>query len=224
MIQVLGETLPYAITIAISPVPIIAAILMLMSPRPKPLGLGFLLGWIAGICVATGIFTLLAGVIPEPGDSVGPKPITGTIQLLFGLALLFMALKQWRSRPQPGQEAELPKWMAAIDTMKPPAAIGLGFLLAAVNPKNLLVAGAAGMAFGRAGLGGGQVVLAVGIFTLIAALSVLVPVLLYLVAPAKAAGVLENVRTWLTANNAVIMMVVMLVLGTQLLGKGLGSF
>ncbi|MFF5792478.1 GAP family protein [Paeniglutamicibacter sp. NPDC012692] len=224
MIQILGETLPYAITIAISPVPIIATILMLMSPRPKPLGLGFLLGWVVGICVATGVFTLLAGVIPEPGETTGPQPIAGTLQLLFGVALLFMALKQWRSRPAPGVEPELPKWMAAIDTMKPPAAIGLGFLLAAVNPKNLLVAAAAGMAFGRADLGTEQVVGAVAIFTVIAALSVLLPVLLYLVAPAKAAVVLDNVRTWLTANNATIMMVVLLVLGTQLLGKGLGSF
>ncbi|MGL3805669.1 GAP family protein [Paeniglutamicibacter sp. R2-26] len=224
MIHVLGETLPYAITIAISPVPIIATILMLMSPRPKPLGLGFLLGWVVGICVATGIFTLLAGVIPEPGDSTGPQPVAGTIQLLFGVALLAMSLKQWRSRPKPGEETSLPKWMAAIDTMKPPAALGLGFLLAAVNPKNMLVAAAAGMAFGRAALGAGQVVAAVVVFTAIAALSVLLPVLLYLVAPAKAAGLLDNIRTWLTANNATIMMVVLLVLGTQLLGKGLGSF
>lgn len=224
MIQVLGETLPYAITIAISPVPIIATILMLMSPRPRPLGLGFLLGWVVGICVAAGAFTLLAGVIPEPVETTEPQPIAGTVQLLFGMALLFMSFKQWRSRPAPGVEPELPKWMAAINTMKPTAALGLGFLLAAVNPKNLLVAAAAGMALGRAAMGTWQIVGAVAVFTVIAALSVLLPVLLYLVAPVKAAGLLESLRTWLTANNATIMMVVLLVLGAQLLGKGLGSF
>lgn len=224
MIQVLGETLPFAITIAISPVPIIATILMLMSPRPKPLGLGFLIGWIVGIVVATTVFTLLAGIIPEKSESTEPQPIAGTIQLVLGVLLLLMAVKQWRSRPKPGEQAALPQWMAAIDTMKPPAVLGLGFLLAALNPKNLMMAAAAGMALGRAGLGVGEASLALLIFTLIAGVSVIVPVVLYLVAPDKATGILDNIRAWLTANNATIMMVVLLVLGAQLVGKGLGSF
>ena len=220
----LGEILPFALTIAISPVPIIAAILMLMSQRPKPLGLGFLTGWVAGIAVAVGIFTLLAGVIPEKTDDPGPQPIVGIIQLLLGLALLLLALKQWRSRPKPGEVAQLPKWMAAIDTMKPGAALGLAFLLAAVNPKNLLMAAAAGVSIGHATLGTGPALVAVLTFIVIAALSVLAPVVIYLAAPDKATGMLDHVRIWLTANNATIMMVVMLVLGAQLIGKGVGSF
>lgn len=224
MIQVLGETLAFAIAIAISPVPVIATILMLMSPRPKPLGLSFLLGWILGILLATGTFTLLAGVIPEPKNNAGPQPIVGTIQLLVGLALLFLSFKQWRSRPAPGTKASLPAWMAAIDTLKVPGALGLGFLLAAINPKNLLVAASAGMTFGRAALPTGQLSMAVVAFTVLAAVSVLVPVLLYLAAPNRAAGTLDRVRAWLTANNAAIMMVVLLVLGAQLLGKGIGAF
>lgn len=221
---VLGDTLPFAVTVAISPVPIIATILLLMSPRPKPLGLGFLAGWVAGIAVAVGVFTLLAGAIPEKADDPGPQPIVGSIQLLFGLALLLLAVKQWRSRPKPGEVAQLPKWMAAIDTMKPGAALGLAFLLAAVNPKNLLMAAAAGVSIGHAALGTGPTLLAVLTFIVIAVLSVVAPVVIYLAAPSKAAGMLDHVRIWLTANNATIMMVVMLVLGVQLLGKGIGSF
>ena len=58
----------------------------------------------------------------------------------------------------------------------------------------------------------------------IAAVTVAAPVVLYLVAPGKAADVLDEVRAWLVANNAAIMGVLLLVIGTQLLGKGIGSF
>ena len=38
----------------------------------------------------------------------------------------------------------MPKWMAGIDAFTPAKALGLGLLLAGVNPKNLLLAAAPG--------------------------------------------------------------------------------
>ena len=223
MNAVIGDILPLALAVAISPIPIIATILMLMSPKPRPLGLSFLGGWVVGISVAVVAFTLLGGILPEPetGDS---RPVMGTIQLIVGALLLLMAVKQWRGRPRAGEDAELPKWMAAIDTMKPGAALGLALLLSAVNPKNLLRAGAAGASIGRAQLGTGPAAIVIAVFVVIAAVTVAAPVVLYLVAPGKAADVLDEVRAWLVANNAAIMAVLLLVIGTQLLGKGIGSF
>ena len=223
MNAVIGDILPLALAVAISPIPIIATILMLMSPKPRPLGLSFLGGWVVGIGVAVVAFTLLGGILPEPetGDS---RPVVGTIQLIVGALLLLMAVKQWRGRPGPGEDAELPKWMAAIDTMKPGAALGLALLLSAVNPKNLLLAVAAGASIGRAQLGTGPAAIVIAVFVVIAAVTVAAPVVLYLVAPGKAADVLDEVRAWLVANNAAIMAVLLLVIGTQLLGKGIGSF
>lgn len=223
MNAVIGDILPLALAVAISPIPIIATILMLMSPKPRPLGLSFLGGWVVGIGVAVVAFTLLGGILPEPetGDS---RPVMGTIQLIVGALLLLMAVKQWRGRPRAGEDAELPKWMAAIDTMKPGAALGLALLLSAVNPKNLLLAVAAGASIGRAQLGTGPAAIVIAVFVVIAAVTVAAPVVLYLVAPGKAADVLDEVRAWLVANNAAIMAVLLLVIGTQLLGKGIGSF
>lgn len=223
MLELLGEILPYALTIAISPVPIIAVILMLMSPRPRALGLAYLVGWLLGIVVATGAFTLLAGVLPEAEDSSAPKPVAVIIQIVLGVLLLLLAVKQWRSRPKNGAEAELPKWMQGINSMKPGVGLGLGFALEAVNPKNLLVAVAAGLAIGQRPFSTGATVVALLVFTLIAALTVLISVLLLLLMPAKAAEILEQIKAWLTANNTAIMMVLFVVLGGQLLGKGLGG-
>jgi hypothetical protein len=65
---VIGDVLPLAIGIAISPIPIIAAILMLFSARATSTSTGFLLGWILGIVVATAVFTALAGTLKTGGE------------------------------------------------------------------------------------------------------------------------------------------------------------
>lgn len=219
----IGETLPFAVAIAISPIPIIATILLLMSERARALGLSFLGGWVVGIAFATTLFTLLAGVIPAQDDA-GAKPVVGVIQLVLGLALLLLAVKQWRSRPQAGEEPELPGWMAKIQTMKPLPVAGFAFMLAAVNPKNILMAVAAGTIIGQAGLSGGAGAATIAVFVVIAALSVGAPVAAYLVAPERAAGALDQLRLWLIANNATIMSVVLVLLGVQMLGKSIASF
>ncbi len=219
----IGDILPLAIGIAISPIPIIAAILMLLSPKAKGTSIGFLLGWVVGIVVAVTVFTLLSAVIPA-SDAGASKPIHGVIQILLGAGLLLLALRQWRSRPKPGEEATLPKWMSAIDTMNAGKGFGLGFLLAAVNPKNLLMGAGAGVAIGSAGLAAGSIVVVIVVFTLIAASSVAIPVIAYLVASKRMAGPLESLRTWLVHNNATVMAVLLLVIGVVLIGKGIGSF
>jgi len=221
--SVIGDILPLALGIAISPIPIIAAILMLLSPRARGTSVGFLVGWVLGIVVAIVLFTLLASIIPEQ-DPDASKPIAGVIKLLLGAGLLLLALRQWRSRPKAGEDAALPKWMAAIDSMTAVRGLVLGFLLSAVNPKNLLMAVGAGVIVGTGGLSGGEATLAIVIFVLIAASSVAVPVIAYLLASTRMAAPLEALRTWLVQNNATVMAVLLLVIGVVLIGKGIGSF
>ncbi|HEY9366775.1 MAG TPA: GAP family protein [Agromyces sp.] len=221
--EVIGGILPLALGIAISPIPIIAAILMLLSPKAKGTSVGFMIGWVLGIVVAVVVFTLLASIIPEQ-DPDAAKPIAGVIKLLLGAGLLFLALKQWRGRPKAGEAAALPKWMSAIDSMTTMRGAVLGFLLSAVNPKNLLMAAGAGVLIGTAGLSGGEITLVIVIFVIIAACSVAVPVIAYLLASEKMAGPLESLRGWLVQNNATVMAVLLLVIGVVLIGKGIGSF
>ena len=220
---VIGEILPLALGVAISPIPIIAAILMLLSPKARVTSVGFLLGWVLGIVVAVSVFTLLSSILPEQ-DEDASKPIQGVIQLVLGAGLLLLALRQWRGRPKAGEEPQMPKWMQAIDKVTLPVALGLGFLLSAINPKNLLLAAAAGVDIGSAGLDVGSIVLVILVFTLIAASTVLVPVVGYLIAAEKLRGPLDALRVWLGKENAVIMAVLLLVIGVSLIGKGIGSF
>ena len=223
MTQAIGEILPFALGIAISPIPIIAAILMLLSPRARTTGLGFLVGWIVGVVAAVTVFTLASTLIPAD-DPDAAKPIAGTIKLVLGVLLLLLAVKQWRARPGPDETAALPKWMSAIDTMTPARALVLGILLSALNPKNLVMAIGAGVAVGSAGLDLGAAVVVLAVFALLAVSTVLVPVLAYLLASSAMRAPLERLRVWLVRNNSTVMSVLLLVIGVVTVGKGLGSF
>lgn len=220
--SVLGELLPLAVGVALSPVPIIAVILMLFAPRAGGTSAGFLLGWVVGIVVAVVVFVFIARG-SDLGSSTQPHPRQSWIKLLLGVVLLVLAARQWRSRPSPGEHGTLPKWMSAIDSITPVKATGLGFLLSAINPKNLAMCIAAAVAIAGAGLSGGDLAVAVLIFTVIGACTVAIPVIAYAVAPGRMRGPLDRLKTRLQTNNAAIMTVLFLVIGALLIGKGLGG-
>ena len=60
-------------------------------------------------------------------------------------------------------------------------------------------------------------------FTAIAASTVLVPVVAYAVAKDRMRHALDELKAWLQANNTAVMSVLVLVIGTVLVGKGIGG-
>lgn len=214
---VIGDLLPLAVGVAVSPIPIIAAILMLLSKRAGTTSVGFAIGWLAGIVVATTIFVALAGTI---SSSDGPSTTSSLIKIVLGVLLLAVGVRQWRGRT--GEHA-IPKWMTAIDDLTAAKGFGLAFALAAINPKNLLMCVAAGVTIGGASLSVGQQVGAVAVFTVIAASTVAIPVIGYLVAAQRLRAPLDALKQWLQTNNAIVMAVLILVIGIVLIGKGIGG-
>lgn len=221
MNEIIGDLLPLAVGVAISPIPIIAAILMLLAAKAGGTSTGFLLGWVAGIAVATGVFTALASA--GFGGSGEPSAAVSWVKIGLGVLLLLLAVRQWRGRPKPGTDAVLPHWMSAMDSFTLPKAAGFGFVLAALNPKNLLMCIAAGTVIGSGGLSGGGEVVAAAVFTVLAASTVAVPVLAYAVARDRLRGPLDELKEWLQTHNAAVMSVLLLVIGIVLIGKGIGG-
>jgi threonine/homoserine/homoserine lactone efflux protein len=220
---VIGDLLPLGLVVAISPVPIIAVILMLLAPRAGLASAGFGLGWMLGIVVVTVVVLIVASGSDVGGTSTEPSTTASWIKLVLGVLLLLVGFREWRGRPKGGDPAPLPKWMAAIDGVTPVKASGLGFLLSAVNPKNLLMCIAAGVTIAAGGLDSGQDSVAVAVFTVIAASTVLVPVIGYAVARQQMLHPLDELKVWLQQNNVTVMAVMLLVIGVALAGKGLGA-
>ncbi|MEU4321398.1 GAP family protein [Nocardia fluminea] len=215
--SVIGGLLPLAVGVAISPIPIIAAILMILSKNAGGAAKGFAVGWVAGILVVTGVMTLLAGTLG--GSDSEPSTGASIVKIILGVALVVLAVIQWQERSQ----TEVPGWMKAIDTLTPVKALGLGALLSGVNPKNLLLCVSAGVAIGAGGLSAGGDLIAIVVFTLLASVTVLAVVLGYMLAADELGPMLDSLRQWLQLNNHAVMAIVLLIMGMVVVGKGIGG-
>ena len=222
MVTAGGKLLPLAVAIAISITTIITTVLMLLSPKAKRRTVGLLVGCVVGVGGAVALFAFLAGLLPTQ-DSGGSSLVTGVINMVVGVLLVVLALRQWRGRAARGDRAELPKWMAEVDSMMPSKALVLGLLLSAVVPKNLLLALSAGLIVGEALLSVGEASVLIVVFTAIATSTVAVPVVAHLAAPARMRDPLERLREWLVENNVTIMVVLLLVIGVVMIGNGIAS-
>ena len=222
LIQAIGELLPFSVGVALSPIPIVAVILMLGTPRARVNGPTFAVGWIVGLAAAATIVLLITGGSDQTGSTAADS--VSWAKLAIGVLFLAMARRQWQKRPRGGEAVDMPSWMADIDHVGPAKALGLGVLLSGVNPKNLALAAAAGAALAQAGLDTGGDVVGVAVFVVLGSVSVVGLVLFALVAPRAAAGPLASIKAFMSEHNAVIMMVILLLLGAKLIGDGLGVF
>lgn len=216
--QAIGDFLPAAVAVALSPIPIVAVIVMLSTPRARSNGPAFAVGWVAGLTAVSVVVLVVAGGADDPDSATA----TGVNWVLVGLGVLFlvMAARQWRKRPRKGETPEMPAWMSAVDTFTPVRSLGLGVVLSAVNPKNLALTAAAAASIAQAGLSSGDRAIAVAVFVVIGSITVAGSVLFYFVATDRAVRSLTVVKDFMADHNAVIMMVILVVLGAKLLGDG----
>jgi threonine/homoserine/homoserine lactone efflux protein len=220
--EAIGQILPMAVGVAISPMPIVAAVLMLVSAKARSNGRAFIVGWVVGLA-AVGAICLLVADPAGASEDDGPATWVSWLKILLGVLLLLVAVREWRGRPRGAEEPAAPKWMSAIAAFSPVKAAGAGVFLSALNPKNLLLAIAAAGAIAATGIPGGEQAVAYAIFTLIGTIGVAVPVVIFFALGDRAPRLLGSLRAWMEHNNAVIMAVLLLVIGVKLIGDGIAG-
>lgn len=219
----IGQLLPIAVAIAISPLPIVAVVLMLATPRGRRDGPAFVVAWIVGLALI-GIIVIAAVGDSAESDSGGPPGWVSGLKLALGALLLLVGAREWRHRPRGDAQPELPRWMQALDTFGPVKALGAGVALSLLNPKNLLLAVAGATVIAQAGLTTGEEAGALAVFVAIATIGVATPVALYFAMGDRSREALDAMKTWLARNNAAIMAVLMLVIGAKLIGDAISGF
>ena len=216
--DVIGDLLPAALAVALSPIPIVAVIVVLGTPRAAVAGPAFALGWVTGLAaVSTLVVAVLGG---SGGDS---DTAAAWLKLAIGVLFLGLAAQQWRTRPTGGAPAPAPAWMATLDAASPARTALLGAALSGANPKNVALTLAASATIAGADLDGGGTAVAVAAFVALGSVTVAGAVLFALLAGDRAARPLDAAKRFMADNNAVIMMVVLLLLGAKLIGDGLAG-
>jgi threonine/homoserine/homoserine lactone efflux protein len=220
--QAIGQVLSFGVGVALSPVPIIAVVLMLGTPKGRTNGPAFLVGWILGIAVLGTIVLLIAGSASASKHGT-PATWVSILKIALGVLLILLAVKQWRGRPRGGGTAELPSWMKAIDGFTPARSAAIAVVLAAVNPKNLLLVVGGAAAIAQTGASTAAQAVALAVFIVIATLGVGAPVAIYFVMGDKATAILGELRDWMTRENNTIMAVICLIIGAKLIGDAISG-
>ncbi|MGK9148504.1 GAP family protein [Plantibacter flavus] len=207
----LGQLLPLAVGSIISPLPIVAIVAILLSPRGRANGVGF-----AATTTAVGFAVTVIAALTTTGAGAGHSDGDDTVVLVLTSVLLVgflvLAWLSWRSRPRAGAEPVTPSWLAAVDSLTPAKAAGLGALMAATNTKNIPIELKAGSLIGAQDLPVLTVILLSLLFAVVAAFGVLLPTALAASgSPAVSAG-LVRLKTEMIRHNAVIMTVLFAIL------------
>ncbi|WP_460105395.1 GAP family protein [Streptomyces sp. YKOK-J1] len=221
LLQTMGAVLPAALAVALSPFPLVGIVLILAGSRGRRNGPLFAAGWVAGLAVAATVVVLVFGRADDP-DSTS-SAIADWGRVLAGAALVVWGVRKWWTRPSTGETARPPRWMASLGDVTAGRALLLGALLSGANPKNLVLTASAATAAVEAGAHGSDLVLAVALFVLLGSCTVLGAVAAHLLGGRRAASFLDDVRKFMIANSVVITAVVLVLLGSNILGDGLAG-
>jgi threonine/homoserine/homoserine lactone efflux protein len=214
---VLGQLIPLALVVAMSPLTIIPAIvLVLQSDRARPTGLTFMSGWLLGLAATTAVFVQL----PRLLDGLNrPAPTWAAwVRIAVGIALVALSVWRWVTRHQVTKQ---PAWLSRLSRMTPAGAAAVGVGLILVNPKVLVMNAAAGLVIGTAGVGVPGAWLAVAYYTVLAGSTVVVPILAYAVAGERVDHQLERVKRWMERQHAILMAGFLAVVGLLLVYTGI---
>ena len=220
--QAIGQVLSFGVGVALSPVPIIAVVLMLATPKGRVNGPAFLAGWVVGIAVLGTIVLLVAGGASASKHGT-PATWVSILKIVLGVLLVLLAVRQWRGRPRGDAAPELPKWMKTVDTFTPGRSVAMGVALSSVNPKNLLLVVGAATAIAQTGASAGDQAVALIVFIVIATLGVGAPVAIYYLMGDRATKILGELHDWMARENATIMAVICLIIGAKLIGDAISA-
>jgi threonine/homoserine/homoserine lactone efflux protein len=218
----IGDILPLAIVVTVSPINIVAAILLLFSKQPIANATSYLIGFILGVAAMLAGATALAGTIGLEPDSDRSRGASALL-LALGAFLIVVAVRKFGHRPGPGDKSDGPKWMQGITDFGAGKGFVVGLSVGALNPKNIVVAVAAAVTIATTQPPVGQQVAVIATYVVVASLGVAAPIVAAVALGDRSESVLSVWKEWLDHNNGTVMAVIYLVFGVILLGKGISG-
>jgi len=217
--QTLLHLLPLAIALAISTVPILAALLILLSPNRSRSAVPFLIGMLTGMFAVAAVFTMAAQLVPSARLPRRTEEAVGQLEIIVGIALILLGLFSiWRARRS--EAKAIPAWLKSAETLGPVSSFGLAFILN-LRLKSLLLASAAGLALRADVKSTAEAVIWLVVYTLIGASTVAVPIVATVISPGRTEPRLVAGREWLTRNGELLTGIILLIIGAIVIVVGI---
>jgi hypothetical protein len=214
--SVLTGLIPLGLVIALSPITVIPAVLVLQAPRPRPCSLAFLAGWLLGLAALTAVCVAASGLLG--GLHKSPPTWASWLRVVLGSALILYGIYQWLTRHN---HTESPAWMRSFATITPARAAITAATLVVIRPDVLLICIPAGLAIGGSGLDAAGDWIAAAFFVAIAASTVAIPILAYAAAGHRLDHAMGQLKDWMEKNNAALMATILVVIGLMVLCNGI---
>ena len=113
--------------------------------------------------------------------------------------------------------------MGTIESFSVGKAFAVGLFLGALNPKNIPLTIAAAASIAATGISNGSQAAVLIVFALVGTIGVAAPLAIYVSTGDRAAHLLDGLRHWLARNNPVIMTVLLVVIGSKILGDAISG-
>jgi uncharacterized membrane protein YidH (DUF202 family) len=212
----LTKLIPLGLVIALSPITVIPAVLVLHAPRPRPTSLAFLGGWLVGMAALTAAFVGASDLLG--GLHQTPPTWASWLRVGLGLALIAFGVVRWLTRHRQGKS---PAWMRSFSKLTPLRAGVTGVVLTVVRLEVLLLCAVAGLAIGTGGLGVAAGWVAGAVFVAVSSLTVAAPILAYVGSGGRLDDALERLKDWMEQNHAAMLAVILVLIGLLVLYNGI---
>jgi hypothetical protein len=213
--SLLTTLIPLALVVAVSPLSIIPAVLVLQTPRPTPTGLTFLGGWVLGLTALTAAFVASSDLL---GDLHKKPPAWASwLRVGLGLALIAYGIYEWLSRHR---HTETPRWMRSFATLTPARAGITALVLVVIRVEVLTMCALAGLNIGGSGLGDAAKWMLAAIFVVVAASTVAIPILAYAAAGHRLDDPMTRLKDWMEKNHGALLAAVLVLIGLMVLYNG----
>ena len=222
MLTVLIQSLVLASGGTVSVGSITLVILLLISDKGWRNGLGYMLGYtiaysLIGVAVITLGFNAALNNTGEP-SIVGP-----ILFIVMGTLLLWITYRNWRKPETKPEDRTPPRLFTFVDKTTPPKAFGFGLLVSVVNFKNLAIFLSAVSVVHLSDLDLSFKIVNVLLVALVFCLSVIVPVLIYVLFPKRSDEILNWIKRSLETNSRSIGIWLPLVFGLIFLIRGISG-
>ncbi len=216
LVSVLTKLIPLGLVIALSPITVIPAVLVLHAPRPRPASLSFLGGWLLGMAALTAAFVAASDLLGDLHHT--PPTWASWVRVVMGSSLIAFGVVRWLTRHRQGKS---PAWMRSFSRLSPLRAGVTGVVLTAVRLEVLILCAVAGLAIGTGGLNPAAGWVSGAVFVAVSSSTVAAPILAYVGAGGRLDDALERLKAWMEENHAAMLAVILVLIGLLVLYNGI---
>lgn len=213
----ISSSLPLAFGIAASPLPVIAIVILLMTPKALSNSYSFLLGWFIGLNLVGWIILMSHQIYTTDGHS---SSLAGWFRIILGSVFLVTSFFFAGKIPKKGTNVSPPGWQHKVDSFGAGHSIAIGFTFSGLNFKNATLMIAASSSIGSFNLLVSQEFVVLILFSIIASIGVLVPIVIFYLFRTKTEYYYGIIKNWLIQYRVAILFVVLIIFGSLLIYRG----